>query len=285
MTSSGFLGEVFLYSRRDLLRIVYCGDVVGRAGRDAVLNSLDALKSHYKPDVIIVNVENAAHGFGVSPGICRDFLDKGVDALVTGNHVWNQRDIIPFLNDCKKIIRPLNYPANLPGRGFCEVELPNGKKILITQVLGRLFMEAVDCPVQTLDALLKNYTLGKNIDAIFVDIHAEATSEKLALGYYLNGRVSAVIGTHTHVPTSDFRILSKGTAYQTDTGMCGDYDSVLGFEPDEPVNRLVRKYTGGRLVPAKGPGTVYGIFIETDDKTGLAVAVEQIRWSAATGES
>ncbi len=262
------------------MRIVYCGDVVGRAGRDAVLNSLDSLKSQYKPDVIIVNVENAAHGFGVSPGICRDFLDKGVDALVTGNHVWNQRDIIPFLNDCKKIIRPLNYPSNLPGRGFCELELPNGKRILITQVLGRLFMEAVDCPVQTLDALLKNYTLGKNIDAIFVDIHAEATSEKLALGYYLNGRVSAVVGTHTHVPTSDFRILNKGTAYQTDTGMCGDYDSVLGFEPDEPVNRLMRKYTGGRLVPAKGQGTVYGIFIETDDKTGLAVAVEQIRWSA-----
>lgn len=258
------------------MRIVYCGDVVGRAGREAILNNINTLKETYKPDVIIVNVENAAHGFGVSPGICRDFLDKGVDALVTGNHVWNQRDIIPFLNDCKKIIRPLNYPGNLPGRGFCEIELANGKKILITQVLGRLFMEAVDCPAQAIDALLKNYTLGRNIDAIFVDIHAEATSEKLAMGYYLNGRVSAVVGTHTHVPTADVRILDKGTAYQTDTGMCGDYNSVLGFEAEEPINRLTRKYTGGRLIPAKGKGTLSGIFIKTNDKTGLAESAERI---------
>lgn len=260
-----------------LLKIIYCGDVVGRVGREAVLNNIDNLKSQYNPDVIIVNVENAAHGFGVSPGICRDFFEKGVDALTTGNHVWNQREIIPFLDECKRIIRPLNYPESLPGQGYCEVELPNGKKILITQLLGRTFMEAVDCPIQAIDKLLKNYTLGKNIDAIFVDIHAEATSEKLAMGYYLNGRVSAVIGTHTHIPTSDARIMNKGTAYQTDTGMCGDYDSVLGFDPEEPINRLTRKYTGGRLVLSKGKGTLCGILIETDDNTGLAISVEQIK--------
>lgn len=261
------------------MKIIYCGDVVGRAGREAVLNNLENLRTLYKPDVIIVNVENAAHGFGVSPGICRDFLEKGVDALVTGNHVWQQRDIIPFLNDCKKIVRPLNYPETLPGRGFCEVELANGKKILVTQLLGRLFMEAVDCPAQAIDKLLKNYTLGRNIDAIFVDIHAEATSEKLATGYFLDGRVSIVAGTHTHVPTADARVLPKGTAYITDVGMCGDYESVLGFEIEEPVNRLTRKYTGGRLVPSKGKGTLFGIYVETDDKTGLAKSIEQIKLS------
>lgn len=259
------------------MKIIYCGDVVGRAGREAVLNNLPELREIYKPDVIVVNVENAAHGFGVSPGICRDFLDKGVDALVTGNHVWQQRDIIPFLNDCKKIVRPLNYPEGLPGHGAIEIELANGKKILVAQVLGRLFMEAVDCPAQAIEKLLKSYTLGKNIAAILVDIHAEATSEKLAMGYFLDGRVSIVAGTHTHVPTADARVLPKGTAYITDVGMCGDYESVLGFEVDEPINRLNRRYTGGRLVPAKGKGTLFGIFVETDDTTGLAKSVTQIK--------
>ena len=259
------------------MKIIYCGDVVGRAGREAILNNLPKLREIYKPDVIVVNVENAAHGFGVSPGICRDFLEKGVDALVTGNHVWQQRDIIPFLNDCKKIVRPLNYPEGLPGRGAIEIELANGKKILVTQVLGRLFMEAVDCPAQAIEKLLKNYTLGKNISAILVDIHAEATSEKLAMGHFLDGRVSVVAGTHTHVPTADARVLPKGTAYITDVGMCGDYESVLGFEVEEPINRLNRRYTGGRLVPAKGKGTLFGIFVETDDATGLAKSVTQIK--------
>lgn len=259
------------------MKFVYCGDVVARAGREAVLNNLARLREDYKPDFIVVNIENAAHGFGATPGICRDFLEKGVDALVTGNHVWQQRELIPFLNENKKIIRPLNYPENLPGRGFCELETPNGKRLLIVQVLGRLFMEAVDCPVQAIDKLLKNYTLGKNIDAIFVDIHAEATSEKLSFGCYLDGRVSAVIGSHTHVPTADAKIWPNGTAYLTDVGMCGDYDSVLGFDKEEPMNRLARKYSGGRLIPAKGKGTLCGVFIETDDLTGLAIKIEQIK--------
>ncbi len=259
------------------MKFIYCGDVVARAGREAVLNNLDNLRQTYHPDFIIVNIENAAHGFGVTPGICRDFLDRGVDALTTGNHVWQQRELIPYLNDCKKIVRPLNYPENLPGKGFCELELPNGKKLLIIQLLGRLFMEAVDCPVAAVDKLLKNYALGRNIDAIMVDIHAEATSEKLALGCYLDGRVSAVLGTHTHVPTADAKIWPGGTAYISDVGMCGDYDSVLGFDKQEPMDRLARKYTGGRLVPAKGKGTLFGVLVETDDTTGLAVRLEQIK--------
>lgn len=258
------------------MKIIYCGDVVARAGREAVLNNLSTLKEQYKPDAIVVNIENAAHGFGATPGICRDFLEAGVDALITGNHVWNQRDLIPFLNDCKKIIRPLNYPDTNPGRGFAELNLANGKKLLIIQVVGRLFMDAVDCPVQAVEKILKSYNLGRNIDAILVDIHAEATSEKLSFGYYLDGRVSVVAGTHTHVPTADARVLPNGTAYITDVGMCGDYDSVLGFDKEEPINRLLHKFSGGRLSPAKGHGSLYGILAETDNASGLAKSIEQI---------
>ncbi len=258
------------------MKIIYCGDVVARAGREAVLNNLSTLREQYKPDAIVVNIENAAHGFGATPGICRDFLEAGVDALITGNHVWNQRDLIPFLNDCKKIIRPLNYPDANPGRGFAEINLANGKKLLIIQVVGRLFMEAVDCPVQAVEKVLKSYNLGRNVDAILVDIHAEATSEKLSFGYYLDGRVSVVAGTHTHVPTADARVLPNGTAYITDVGMCGDYDSVLGFDKEEPINRLLHKFSGGRLSPAKGHGSLYGILVETDNASGLAKSIEQI---------
>lgn len=258
------------------MKIIYCGDVVARAGREAVLNNIGKIKEAYRPDVFIVNIENAAHGFGATPAICRDFLEKGTDVLVTGNHVWQQRELIPFLDECKRIVRPLNYPPHLPGHGAIEFELSNGKKILVAQLLGRLFMEAVDCPAQAIDTLLKNYILGKNIDAIFVDIHAEATAEKVSMGHYLDGRVSAVIGSHTHIPTADAVIRDGGTAYLTDVGMCGDYNSVIGFEKSEPINRLTRKYTGGRLTPAKGSGTFCGVLIETDDNTGKAIKIEQI---------
>ena len=259
------------------MRLFYCGDIVARAGREVVLHNLPIIKEELKPDVILLNVENAAHGFGVTPGICRAFLAQGADILVTGNHFLNQKEIIPFLDDCPYIIRPANIPENNPGHGHYVFELADGRRILAIQVLGRLFMEAVDCPVQAIDNILKNYTLGKNSQAVFVDIHAEATSEKLSLGYYLDGRVSCVAGTHTHVPTADFRVLPKGTAYITDVGMSGDYNSVLGFDPTAPINRLCRRYVGDRLTPACGEGTLYGILVETDDKTGLAVRIEQIK--------
>lgn len=277
-----FYGVFFesIFRRFQVVKIIYCGDVVARAGREAVLNNIPKLKELHKPDAIIVNAENAAHGFGATPGICRDFLDAGVDGLIMGNHVWNQRELFPFLNDCKKIIRPLNYPSHNPGRGVAEIELPNGKKLLIMQVLGRMFMEAVDCPVQAINEALKPYTLGRNIDAILVDIHAEATSEKLSFAYYLDGKVSVVAGTHTHIPTADARILPNGTAYITDVGMCGDYESVLGFDCEEPINRLLRKYTNNRLSPAKGKGTLYGILVETDNQTGLAKSIQQITLQA-----
>jgi len=259
------------------LKIIYCGDVVGRAGRDALMQNLKAMREKFKADVVIANVENAAHGFGVTPGIAREFIEKGVDVMTTGNHVWQQREIIPFLDESKQIIRPLNYPETTPGKGYTIFELPNGKKILITQVLGRVFMENVDNPALAVDKLLKNYTLGRNINAIFVDIHAEATSEKLAMGHYLDGRVSVVAGTHTHVPTADAHILNGGTAYITDVGMCGNYDSVLGFDKQAPIDRLCQKYNDSRLEVCRTGGTVWGIVVDIDDKTGLAVSIEQFR--------
>ena len=261
------------------MRFFYAGDIVARSGREIVSEKLTYIKEKYKTDAIILNVENAAHGFGVTPGICRDFLAQGADILLTGNHFLNQRDIVPFLDECKTIVRPANIPDGNPGRGFVLYELPDGRKILVIQLLGRLYMEAVDCPVQTVDAILKNYTLGRNVDAIMVDIHAEATSEKQALGYYLDGRVSCVAGTHTHVPTADARLLPKGTAYITDVGMCGDYNSVLGFDVQAPINRLRRAYVGDRLTPAKGKASLFGILVETDDSSGLAKKIEQIKIS------
>ena len=259
------------------MKIFYCGDVVGRAGREAVTENMAKIRQDYKIDVMLVNVENAAHGFGVTPGICREILSKGADVLVLGNHFLNRREIVPFLNECKTIVRPANIPAFNPGRGFIIHELADGRKILVIQVLGRLFMEAVDCPVQTVDDILRQNTLSRQVDAIFVDIHAEATSEKQALGHYLDGRVSCVAGTHTHVPTADACILPQGTAYITDVGMCGDYNSVLGFDIAAPINRLCRRYVDDRLTPANGKGTLFGIFVETDDKTGLAKKIQQVK--------
>ena len=258
------------------MKIIYCGDVVGRSGRDVVLKNIKHIQETYAPDVIVVNAENAAHGFGLTPGICRDFFAAGVDAITTGNHVYDQREIIPFLDDCKKIVRPLNFPEGNVGRGICEIEIANGKKLLVVQVMGRAFMEALDCPVQALEKVLKNYILGANISAILVDIHAEATAEKLSFAYLFDGKVSIVAGTHTHIPTADARILPKKTAYITDVGMSGDYNSVLGFEPEASIRRLCKKFPSERLVPAKGAGTLYAIYVTTDDKSGLATHIEQI---------
>ena len=259
------------------MRIIYLGDIVARPGRDAVKQSIPFLKDAYSYDVLIVNADNAAHGFGCTPKICNQFLEAGVSAIVTGDHVWNQKELISFLNDNKRIIRPLNYSSNLAGLGAREIPLDNGKKILVIEVVGRVFMEAVDCPLQAVDKVLEKYKLAQNIDAIFIDIHAEATAEKQAFARYFDGRVSAVIGSHTHVPTNDACILPKGTAYQTDAGMCGDYNSVIGFDPQAPIERLKDKYSPRRLEACTGKGTISGVFIETDDATGLAIKIEIIK--------
>ena len=258
------------------MKILYCGDVVGRPGREAVIQNIGKLRRAHAIDAVIVNAENAAHGFGLTPKICRDLFEAGTDIITTGNHVFDQHEIIPFLDEDKRIIRPLNYPSGTAGQGSTVLELLSGKKILIAQVMGRVFMEALDCPVKALEEVLKTYRLKANVDAIMVDIHAEATSEKISFAHYFDGRVSAVFGTHTHVPTADACILKKGTAYLTDVGMCGDYDSVLGFEETAPIARLCKKYPQERLVPSKGEGTFCAVLFQTDDNTGLSTHIEQI---------
>ncbi len=259
------------------MRVLYLGDIVGRAGRDAACAKMQAYRDQLNLDLLVVNGENAASGFGITEKICQQFFDAGTDVIVTGNHVWDQKEIIPVFDRETRLLRPLNFPAGTPGRGSCVVELSRGRKALILQVMGRVFMDPLGDPFATIDKALEGLRLGQNVAFIMVDIHGEATSEKMAFGHYLDGRVSAVFGTHTHVPTSDHQILPGGTAYQSDVGMCGDFDSVIGMAKEEPIQRFTRKMPAGRFTPALGEATVCGVYVESDDKTGLATKIEVLR--------
>jgi metallophosphoesterase (TIGR00282 family) len=228
----------------------------------------------------VVNGENAAHGFGITKAICRELFEIGVDVITTGNHIWDQREIIPYLETEPRLLRPLNYPATAPGRGFGVVTDGRGRKILVVNLMARLFMEPLDDPFGMIDVLLKNYPLGGAVQAIIIDFHGEATAEKMAMGHFLDGRVSFVVGTHSHIPTADAQILPLGTAYQTDAGMCGDYNSVIGMVKDVPIHRFIRKTPTERMSPAQGAGTLCGVFVETDDDTGLAKSVQPLRIGA-----
>ncbi len=263
------------------MRILFCGDVVGQSGRDVVIKNLPLLNEKLKLDCVIVNAENAAHGFGITAGICRDLYKAGTHVISTGNHAFDHRDIMAHMNSDKNIIRPINYPAATPGRGYTVFTTPRGKKVLVVNVMGRLFMDALDDPFAAMEEVFKTYTLGGLVDAIVVDIHAEATSEKMAMGHFCDGRASLVVGTHTHIPTADCQILPKGTAYMTDAGMCGDYNSVVGMEKDIPLYKFTRKTPPpARMQPATGIGTLCGVFVETDDVTGLAKIIKPIRIGA-----
>ncbi|MCB1558657.1 MAG: TIGR00282 family metallophosphoesterase [Alphaproteobacteria bacterium] len=259
------------------MKILFIGDVAARSGRDALAQYLPTVKAECEPDVIIVNGENAAHGIGINDKICKEFFDLGVDVITLGNHSWDQREVIPYIEREKKLIRPLNYPAGTPGNGWVVHTLPNGQKILVINAMGQLFMDPLDNPFNAIDVLLKTYKLNEKVNAIFVDFHAEATSEKMALAHYLDGRVSAVVGTHTHIPTADAQIFPQGTAFQSDAGMTGDYNSVIGMKKDTPIMRFSRKISFERLSPAEGDGTMCGTLIETDNNTGLAKSIRPIR--------
>ncbi|MDB5370641.1 MAG: metallophosphoesterase [Roseomonas sp.] len=261
------------------MRILFLGDVVGRSGRDAVMAELPGLRARLKADLVVVNVENASHGFGVSPDMVRGFLGAGADALTLGNHSWDRKEIIGYIDGEPRLVRPVNYPPGTPGRGATVVEVPGGRKALIVNAMGRLFMEPLDDPFRGVQAELARHTLGAGgtVQAILIDIHAEASSEKMAMGHSFDGRASLVVGTHTHVPTSDHRILENGTAYMTDAGMCGDYDSVIGMQKGSAALRFWKKVPGEKLAPAEGPASLSGIFVETDDATGLARKVAAVR--------
>jgi hypothetical protein len=259
------------------VKFLYCGDVVGRSGRAAISQHLAQIRKRLDPDFIVVNGENAAGGFGITGEICEEFYRSGVDCIVTGNHVWDQKETLGYIDNDPKLLRPLNFPSGTPGRGASVYSDRRGRKVLIIQVMGRVFMEALDDPFAAVQAQLAKYRLKSGVDFIFVDIHAEATSEKMAMGQYLDGRVSFVCGTHSHVPTADEQILDGGTAYLTDAGMTGDYNSVIGMERTEPLNRFLRRIPGGRFSPALGEATLCGVFVETDDATGLATRIAPLR--------
>jgi metallophosphoesterase (TIGR00282 family) len=258
------------------MRLLFLGDVVGRAGRDAVVAVLPGLRARLRLDLVIVNAENAAHGFGLTPEIARTLFSAGADVLTLGNHAWDRREIIPYIEGEPRLLRPLNFPPGTPGRG-AGVFAAGQRKVLVANVMGRLFMDALDCPFQATRTLLAGHGMGRTVDAVVLDFHAEATSEKQSFAHSFDGAASLVVGTHTHVPSADARILPGGTAYQTDAGMCGDYDSVIGMQKAGAAARFWKKLPGERLAPAEGEAAVCGVFVETDDATGRALRVSAVR--------
>lgn len=259
------------------MRLVFLGDIVGRAGRNAVIQRLPGLVERYRLDFVVINGENAAGGFGITEEICQDVLDAGADVVTLGNHAWDQRETLVFIERQPRLLRPVNFPSGTPGRGANLFVARNGARVLVMNVMGRIFMDALDDPFAAVARELDACPLGEQCDAAIVDMHAEATSEKQALAHFVDGRASLVVGTHTHVPTADWQILSGGTAYTSDAGMCGDYDSVLGMEKDEPIHRFLTKLPRGRFEPAMGEATLSGVCVEIDERTGLALAVGPLR--------
>lgn len=259
------------------MRILFVGDVVGRSGRAAIAETLPGLIRDWKLELVVVNGENAAGGFGITELIYQELLDAGADAVTLGNHSWDQREALVFIERAPRLIRPVNFPAGTPGRGAALIDTKSGKRALVINGIGRIFMQPFDDPFTIIDRELNACPLREAADAVVVDFHAEASSEKQAIGYYCDGRASLVVGTHTHVPTSDHRILPGGTAYMTDAGMTGDYQSIIGMQREEPLGRFLRGYPAGRFEPADGVATLSGVAVETDDKTGLALRVAPVR--------
>jgi metallophosphoesterase (TIGR00282 family) len=259
------------------MRILFLGDIVGRSGRQAVEAALPRLRESLRLDLAIVNVENASHGFGCAPAMAEAFFAAGADVLTLGNHAWDRKELAGYIETQPRLIRPLNFPPGTPGHGSVVVNLANGKRALVLQAMGRLFMEPNDDPFRLTAELLGKYRLGVTVDAIVADIHGEATSEKMAYAHSFDGKVSMVIGTHTHCPSADAQIMPGGTAFQSDAGMCGDYDSVIGMEKGTAAARYWRRVPGERLSPAEGEATICGAFLETADTTGLALRIEPIR--------
>ena len=260
------------------MKILFLGDVVGRSGRSAVTKHLPSIIKKNLIDFSIVNAENATSGMGLSSKHAKEILEIGANCITLGDHAFDQKDMLQFIEQEDRILRPLNFSKSAPGKGSKIYADKRGRKILVSQALGQVFMKRpFDDPFSEIDSVLRKNILGGAVQASFVDIHCEATSEKMALGHFCDGRVSAVIGTHTHVPTSDTMILPKGTAYQTDAGMCGSFNSVIGMDKAEPLRRFVTGMSKERFKPAEDEGTLCGAIIETDDKSGLAKSIKMLR--------
>ena len=256
------------------MKILFIGDIVGKSAREKLKQNIRNLKNKYSPDVIVANAENATGGHGLSKKDAQDLLSAGLDVLTLGNHAWDKREMLTFIEECPKIIRAINYPRGVPGKGSYTLELINGKKILVVQVMLRLFMGmSLDDPFNSIKKFLTTEKLGSTCNSIIIDLHGEATSEKNAFAHFVDGSVSAVLGTHTHIPTNDARILKNGTAYQTDAGMCGDYDSVIGINKENSINRFL-KQNSNKHFPAIGDATLSGVIVDCDLKTGLSKNIE-----------
>jgi metallophosphoesterase (TIGR00282 family) len=260
------------------MKLLFLGDVMGRAGRAAVAERLPSLRVDWGLDFVVVNGENASSGAGLTPEHARLLLQAGADVVTLGDHAFDQKDMLQFIETEPRIIRPINFSKVAPGKGWRVFDATQGRKVLVAQVLGQVFMKRpFDDPFSAIEQVLKTHALGASVQAAIVDVHAEATSEKMATGHWCDGMASLVVGTHTHVPTGDAMILTKGTAYQTDAGMCGDYDSVIGMEKLEPLRRFITGMAKSRFEPAAGPATLSGVYVETDDRTGLATKVRMVR--------
>ena len=260
------------------MRHLFLGDVMGRAGRGAVARHLPGLRRDWKLDFVVVNGENASGGMGLTAAHAQGLFAAGADCVTLGDHAFDQRDMLAHIEQEPRILRPLNYAKAAPGRGARLFDAPGGRKVLVAQVLGQVFMKRpFDDPFSAIDAALRAAPLGGLAQAVIVEVHAEATSEKMALGHWCDGRASLVVGTHTHVPTADTMILAKGCAYQSDAGMCGDYDSVIGMDKLEPITRFVTGMSKGRFEPAGGEATLSGVYLETDDRTGHATTARPVR--------
>lgn len=259
------------------MRLLFLGDVVGRTGRTALTSHLPRLRERYALDFVVVNGENSAGGFGITEAIYHEFLDAGADVVTLGNHSFDQKETLVYIERCERLLRPVNYPKGTPGRGSGLFRAANGADVLVMNAMGRVFMQELDCPFAAVEAELEQCPLRDRADAVLIDFHAETTSEKQAMGHFVDGRASVVVGTHTHTPTADERVLPGGTAYMSDAGMCGDYQSVLGMQIDEPVNRFTTRIPRGRFEPSSGPATLSGLAVDIDDKTGLVIQVGALR--------
>lgn len=268
------------------MKLMFLGDVVGRAGRSALIESLPKLREAWKLDFVVVNAENATSGVGLSGAHANAVLEAGADVITLGDHAFDQRDMLQFISNEPRVLRPLNFAKAAPGQGARLYDAPGGRKVFVAQALGQVFMKRpFDDPYSALDAALKSYPRGGLAQAVIVDIHAEATSEKMATGHFCDGRASLVVGTHTHVPTADTMILPGGTAFQSDAGMCGDYNSVIGMQKDEPMRRFITGMGKERFQPANDEATLSGVYVETDDRTGVATRVVPVRVGGRLQES
>ncbi|MFP4273592.1 MAG: TIGR00282 family metallophosphoesterase [Paracoccaceae bacterium] len=260
------------------MKLLFLGDVMGRAGRKAVTERLPKLREAWRLDFVVVNGENASHGAGLTGPHAKALLEAGADCITLGDHAFDQKDMLSFIEQEPRVLRPLNFAKAAPGKGARVFQARGGQKVLVAQALGRVFMNRqFDDPFSAVDAVLRAHPRGGMVQAALIDMHCEATSEKMGMGHFCDGRASVVVGTHTHIPTADAQILPRGTAFQSDAGMCGDYNSVIGMQKEEPMRRFVTGMAKGRFTPAEGEATLSGLYVETDDRTGAATRVRMVR--------